>query len=480
MKKGLLSIPVAGVVVTLVVLGTSAAKPWSWDYTKNNKKINYCLLIGQTDHNDSQARTKGIRAALGTRPDVPEDSNPNTEKPVEGKMEFTFADEHKEVYNVEELEHKVCVADSGATWDQSTAINTCNTWYAKYQGKLTMMVSNNDGMAEGALYSSNSPKGIPIFGYDSNTSTLNLLKQGRIAGTINSNAPAQAAIMNILACRILDGTYVYDADPEKDWGNILGKLMEGILLIDRTSGEPIQGTQPVTKDGHYIKPKAIPETKEQTGFLTDILGKDIPFFYERSNHSLYVNSNKVISENVDDFRVDIEEQAHKIGAVESTTRSQGKYNIFYNTYSRTDTYLQGTMIPLVKQFRNMFAIEDTNIVDGNGNDDKEVLDAIRSAGDKFDAYIINMTKTETAEDYIKTIKGIVGDTKFKKMPIIFYNRQPFKNGAIDSEWMVPESNGGNPYVYYVGFDAEAGAKLQGEMIVEWLAKQAGAKSAKHI
>lgn len=471
MKKAVFLIPLTGALAAIIAIGASSVKPWRWEDTANKHEINYCLLIGQSDHNDSQARTKGVREALDTRMEnPPADSNPNAESPKQGKLKFTVGGEDV-TYTVNELEHKICQADSGATWDQSTANNMCNTWYSKYQRNLTMIVSNNDGMAEGALYASNCPQGMPIFGYDSNTSTLNLLKAGRIAGTINSNAPAQAAMMNILACRILDGTYVYSKDPAEDWGNIVNKLLEGVKLIDRETGKPVTGVTSVQKDGHYIK-KQDTQTKD-TGFLTDILGDDIEFFYERNNHSLYVHSNIVTDENVDDFRVDIDKQAHKIGAEESVTREKGKYNFFYNTYSRTDTYLQGTMIPLVKEIRNMYSIENSNIVDGNGNDDKEVLDAISSAGDKFDAYIINMTKTETAEDYIKLIQDIRKD-KYKTTPIIFYNRQPFVNGKVDSEWMLPETNGGNPYVYYVGFDAEAGAKLQGKMIVDWLKKKAGA------
>ena len=54
--------------MTLAACGGAVA--WSWDAAKADGELDYVLLIGQIDHNDSAARTAGIRDALGTRATV--------------------------------------------------------------------------------------------------------------------------------------------------------------------------------------------------------------------------------------------------------------------------------------------------------------------------------------------------------------------------------------------------------------------------
>jgi len=459
MKKGILIIPLAGAVATVVALGVTAIKPWSWEATAKNHEINYCLLIGQTDHNDSQARTGGIRSALGTRPEIT--TNPNTETPKQGKLKFTFENGKEEIYTVNELEHKVCVADSGATWDQTTALNMCNTWYSKFQNKITMIVSNNDGMAEGALYSANRPEGMPIFGYDSNSSTLELIKANKITGTVNSNAPAQAAAINILACRILDGTYVYSG-PESEDADIYTNLFRGLQIKDKETALNPAG------DGKYV---------EDGKYLSSILGGSdyVKFNYDRSTHSLVCSSNPVNIENVDKFMMDHADQAKAIHA-SAHGQTRDDYHFFLNTYSKTDTYLQSTYIPLVKDFKPMFGVADDAITDGNGNDEDLILNAIKDKPAQ-QAYLINMTKTTSADKYITEIYNkINNEEKYKKTPIIFYNRQATDaENKPDPTYMLPgEKNHYNPYVFYVGFDAVEGANIQGKLIQDWLVKETGA------
>jgi len=459
MKKIIFTIPVAGVIATVIALGVTSIKPWKWSNTGDKKQINYCLLIGQTDHNDSAARTRGVREALNTRPDKHE-TNPNVEEAKKGHLTFKFDDGRpNETYEVNELESKVCISDSGATWDQATAINTCNTWYAKFQNKITMVISNNDGMAEGALFSSLRPNGMPIFGYDSNESTMKLVQKDKITGTINSNAPAQVAAINIIVARILkDGTEnlgIEKKGDKWDYSGVYSRLFRGFFIDQRS----LPGAS-----GDYVKPNK---------YITDILGSPVNFIYDENAHSILVSSNKVTKENVDKFLKTPHDQAQSINL---TNKSTEGLSVFQSCYSQTDTYMASTMNPLMTEIRKMFKMDDPDLkemVYGNGNDEDKLLNAIETKP-AAPAYIINMTKTVNADKYITKIKEKIGND-WVKTPIIFYNRQPTdKHNVVDPTWMQPETNGGNPYVFYVGFDANTGADEQGNMIREWLIKQVGA------
>jgi len=475
MKKGILIIPLAGAVATVVALGVNSIKPWKWSNTGDKKQINYCLLIGQTDHNDSAARTRGIREALHTRPEN-HDINPNVEKAKKGSLTFKFDDKPNETYEVNELESKVCISDSGATWDQSTAINTCNTWYAKFQNKITMVVSNNDGMAEGALFSSLRPDGMPIFGYDSNESTMKLIQKNKITGTINSNAPAQVAAINIIVARILKDSGNHGITSKKE-GDVTKWDYSGVYN-DLFRGFKIKQNSAKGADNDYI---------EKDKYITDILGNDVEFKYDEEAHSILVSSNEVTKDNVNDFLKSPQEQAQLI---KLTNKDTSGLSVFQSCYSQTDTYMASTMNPLMTEIRKKFNMADSDLkemVYGNGNDEDKLLNAIETKP-LAPAYIINMTKTVNADKYIAKIKTAAEKAQkdWKKIPIIFYNRQPTdKHNVVDPTWMKPETNGGkdadgnplegNPYVFYVGFDANTGADKQGNMIREWLIKQVGAK-----
>jgi len=492
MKKIILTIPVAGAVATVIGLGVSSIKPWKWENTASKHQINYCLLIGQTDHNDSQARTAGVREALHTRPEHAADSNPNTETPVKGELEFTLNKTGDKVkYEVNELESKTCIADSGDTWDQSTAIKISNTWYSKYENNLTMIISNNDGMAEGALFSLFRPDGMPIFGYDSNASTVQLIKEKKIQGTINSNAPAQAAAINILARRLIDGISLenagghlvtksddetgikitYENGYKYDYSKIYEKLFKGFKF-----GEGVT-SHPSDTDDNFIA-KGSTAGGKGSGYITDFTSehKDITFSYGMDDHALLVSSNIVNQDNYVDFTKSVDEQSGQSNVVNTPAKSGKSYNFFNCSYSKSNTYLKSTFLPLYDNFKKTFNIPVNTVYEGNGNDEKETLNAIPSTPQ--DAYIINMTKTNNADKYIDKIKGVVGDD-YVKTPIIFYNRQPTTSkGQVEKTWLDPKTNGGNPFVFYVGFDAVAGANAQGEMVTEWLKTQVGASSVK--
>ena len=98
--------------------------------------IGYVLAIGDIGHNDSIARTRGVRKALGTA--VEKDGNINSD-PIgtntdgtstivqDGKIEV-----NGKSYIVRELASQEMKNSAGATWDAATAGNGIGTWASSF------------------------------------------------------------------------------------------------------------------------------------------------------------------------------------------------------------------------------------------------------------------------------------------------------------------------------------------------------------
>ena len=96
--------------------------------------IGYVLAIGDIGHNDSIARTRGVRSALGTGVDVDGaiDSNPvgtNTDGSSTIVKDGSI-DVGGTTYTVRELASQEMKNSAGATWDAATAGNAITTWSA--------------------------------------------------------------------------------------------------------------------------------------------------------------------------------------------------------------------------------------------------------------------------------------------------------------------------------------------------------------
>ena len=157
--------------------------------------IGYVLCVGDVGHNDSKARTEGIRKALGTWNGTtdPTDSKIGSVK-IGGKT-----------LKVVELEGKAMTGTDGSTWNANAATDAMGGWATKYGTQLDMVVSNNDGMAMGCLQASNYPAGVPIFGYDANADAIEAIGSGKLTGTVSQNVDAQATATLQVIRNLLDG-----------------------------------------------------------------------------------------------------------------------------------------------------------------------------------------------------------------------------------------------------------------------------------
>ncbi|MFA6830047.1 MAG: substrate-binding domain-containing protein [Bacilli bacterium] len=409
MKKSLVLLSCLSAVAILASCGGGTA--WSWNEAKSDGVLNYGLLIGQIDHNDSAARTAGIRDALKTRGTVL--TNANTETPVEGSIAISGTN-----YKVVEVEHAEQRATGGATWDQATATSTAETWNNKYGNKLDFIVSNNDGMAEGAIGASNWRTGTPIFGYDSNASTLNYIKEGKIMGTINQNASAQAA----------------------------GIMMLTRNCIDKVAAPTASGFSAASDNGY--------------GKISSA------FTYKDTDGSMLVDNFKITAENVDGYLGKTSADLIDTAVTKGTTASS---KVWLSYYSSTDTFLNSTMKPLFEGYKDKFNF-DVTATFGNANDEATSISNLETALNTktYKAYVINMVKTTSTASYLDKIATTYSATSENPtdVPVIFWNRQGTNSdGTVDTATM---KDSRFKYIYYVGFDAIQGGKLQGEMIVDYL------------
>lgn len=157
--------------------------------------IGYVLCIGDVGHNDSNARTEGIRKALGTWAGTTAPSSVQEGKVVISGKEF----------KVVELEGKAMTGTDGSTWNANAATDAMSGWATKFDDQIDLVVSNNDGMAMGCLQASNYPAGVPIFGYDANSDAIEAIASGKLTGTVSQNTDAQAAGTLQVIRNLLDG-----------------------------------------------------------------------------------------------------------------------------------------------------------------------------------------------------------------------------------------------------------------------------------
>ena len=138
--------------------------------------IGYVLAIGDIGHNDSIARTRGVRKALGTgvEKDGNVDSEPtgtNTDGTSAAVQDGTIEVGGKE-YTIRELASQEMKNSAGATWDAATAGNAIGTWSSSFGDQIDVVVSNNDGMGMSMFNAWSKDNGVPTFGYDANSDAV--------------------------------------------------------------------------------------------------------------------------------------------------------------------------------------------------------------------------------------------------------------------------------------------------------------------
>lgn len=311
--------------------------------------IGYVLAIGDVGHNDSIARTRGIRKALGTAVE----NNGSIDSAAVGTnvdgSQKSVKDGKVAGLKVRELASQEMKNSAGATWDAATAGNAIATWSASFGDQIDVVVSNNDGMGMAMFNGWSKSQKVPTFGYDANSDAVAAIAEG-YGGTISQHADVQAYLTLRVLRNALDG----------------GDIDAGI-------GKPDAAGNVLTN-------------------------KD--YKYDEKTRSYYALNLAVTAENYKDFldsTVTYKPVSKQLDAAKSPEKK-----VWLNIYNSADNFLGSTYQPLLKKYEKLlnFKIE---YIAGDGQTESNITNRLGNPG-AYDAFAINMVKTDNAASYTALLK----------------------------------------------------------------------------
>lgn len=314
--------------------------------------IGYVLAIGDIGHNDSIARTRGVRAALDTAVEangaidsaavgVNMDGSASSVK--DGKLSINGKE-----YVVRELASQEMKNSSGATWDAATAGNAIGTWTASFGDQIDVVASNNDGMGMAMFLAWSKAEKVPTFGYDANSDAVAAIADG-YGGTISQHADVQAYLTLRVLRNALDG-----AD------------------VDTGIGTP-----------------------DDAG---NVLSSDV-YKYVESERSYYALNAAVTAENYQDF-LDATKTYPPVSNQLDSSKHATK-NVWLNIYNSSDNFLSATYQPLLQNYDDLLNL-NVEYIGGDGQTEGNITNRL-SNPDGYDAFAINMVKTDNAASYMSIL-----------------------------------------------------------------------------
>ena len=310
--------------------------------------IGYVLAIGDIGHNDSIARTRGVRSALGTAVEVDGviDSTPVGTN-IDGTSAYVKDGEleiNGTTYIVRELASQEMKNSAGATWDAATAGNAIGTWASSFGDQIDVVASNNDGMGMSMFLAWSKAEGVPTFGYDANSDAVAAIAEG-YGGTISQHADVQAYLTLRVLRNALDG-----------------------VDIDTGIG-----------------------TADDAG---NVLTDDV-FYYDEASRSYYALNVAVTAENYESFldsTVTYEPVSNQLDATAHPTK-----NVWLNIYNSADNFLGSTYQPLLQKYDDLLNL-NVEYIAGDGQTESNITNRLGNP-DMYDAFAINMVKTDNAASY---------------------------------------------------------------------------------
>ncbi|MCI5595816.1 MAG: substrate-binding domain-containing protein [Lachnospiraceae bacterium] len=310
--------------------------------------IGYVLAIGDIGHNDSIARTRGVRKALDTavEKDGDIDSTPagtNTDGSATAVKDGTLEIGGK-TYTVRELASQEMKNSAGATWDAATAGNAISTWEASFGDQIDIVASNNDGMGMSMFNKWSKDNKVPTFGYDANSDAVAAIAEG-YGGTISQHADVQAYLTLRVLRNALDG-----------------------VDIDTGIG-----------------------TADDAG---NVLSDDV-YVYNADQRSYYALNVAVTADNYQDFT-----DATKIYDPVSNQLDESAHptkKVWLDIYNAADNFLSATYQPLLQNYDDVLNL-DVEYIGGDGQTESNITNRLGNPS-QYDAFAINMVKTDNAASY---------------------------------------------------------------------------------
>ena len=311
--------------------------------------IGYVLAIGDVGHNDSIARTRGVRKALGTAVEKDGEivsdpagiNNDGKSKSVQdGSLEI-----NGKTYTVRELASQEMKNSSGATWDAATAGNTIGTWTASFGDEVDVVASNNDGMGMSMFNAWAKDNKVPTFGYDANSDAVAAIAEG-YGGTISQHADVQAYLTLRVLRNALDGV---DVDT-------------GIGTADEAGNQLEEG---------------------------------VDYRYSADERSYYALNVAVTADNYQDF-TDSTKVYDKVSKQLDSSKSPSK-KVWLDIYNASDNFLSSTYQPLLQNYDDLLNL-NVDYIGGDGQTESNITNRLGNPGE-YDAFAINMVKTDNAASY---------------------------------------------------------------------------------
>ena len=323
--------------------------------------IGYVLCIGDVGHNDSIARTRGARKALGTAVPAAGKTEIATIDDVESAPIGTNTDGSAtavkdgeieidgKAYIVRELASQEMKNNSGATWDAPTAGNAINTWSAAFGDQIDVVVSNNDGMGMAVFNAWSEEKKVPTFGYDANSDAVEAISRG-YCGTISQNADVQAYLTLRTLRNALD-----DAD-----------IMTGIATPDAAG---------------------------------NVLNDDL-YFYDADTRCFYALNGAVTAANYEAF---LDATAENPLFNKQLTEEQAPAKkVWLSIYNAADNFLNATYVPQLQNYDKYLNL-NVEYVKGDGQTEGNLIDRLGNPSE-YDGFAINMVKTDNAGAYMSKLE----------------------------------------------------------------------------
>lgn len=316
--------------------------------------IGYILAIGDIGHNDSIARTRGVRSALGTGVDKagavdPSPIGTNADGSSSIVKDATIEIDGK-TYTVRELASQEMKNSAGATWDAATAGNAIGTWSASFGDQIDVVVSNNDGMGMSMFNAWAKDNKVPTFGYDANSDAVAAIAEG-YGGTISQHADVQAYLTLRVLRNALDGVDVNT----------------GIGVADEAGNK---------------------------------LDEGIDYRYSEAERSYYALNIAVTAANYQDF-TDSTKVYSKVAHQLDTAKSPEK-KVWLNIYNASDNFLSSTYQPLLQNYDDLMNLK-VDYIGGDGQTESNITNRLGNPGE-YDAFAINMVKTDNATSYTSLLQ----------------------------------------------------------------------------
>ena len=227
--------------------------------------------------------------------------------------------------------------------------NTIGTWTASFGDEVDVVASNNDGMGMSMFNAWSKENKVPTFGYDANSDAVAAIAEG-YGGTISQHADVQAYLTLRVLRNALDG-----------------------VDIDTGIG-----------------------TKDDAG---NVLTDDV-YTYNKDQRSYYALNVAVTADNYKDFLDSTVTYAPVSNQLDE--KDHAKKSVWLNIYNASDNFLSSTYQPLLEKYDDLLNL-DVEYIGGDGQTESNITNRLGNP-DKYDAFAINMVKTDNAASYTGILK----------------------------------------------------------------------------